>query len=77
MITTRRPANATALLAELRGCSDAGRWGPAQADLWWAEREREKDAAPAAVGDASRDPSRLTVCEIDLKHRLEEPAETA
>ena len=74
---SERPASAGALLAELRGCADAGRWGPAQADLWWAEREREKDAAPPAECDASRDPSRLTVCEIDLKRRLEEQTETA
>jgi hypothetical protein len=58
-----RPQSALAVAERLRACRDAGRWGEAEAERWWAELPDHPKSEPAsAIG--------LTLCCADVKDRL-------
>jgi serine/threonine-protein kinase len=62
-----RPQSALILAGLLRTCRDAGRWGEAEAEAWWA-------ALPAsAKTEPPRTPIGLTLCCADVKDRLRKP----
>lgn len=62
-----RPQSALILAGQLRTCRDAGRWGEAEAEAWWA-------ALPAsAKTEPPRTPIGLTLCCADVKDRLRKP----
>jgi len=59
-----RPQSAGELAEQLRACRDAGRWGEADADGWWARLPEHPRSEPvrAAAG--------MTLCCADVKDRL-------
>ena len=67
---SQRPPSAAALAEALRSCSDAGVWKASDAERWWSEAEQPAPSSPPS--EPSGEPSRLTVCAIDLKRRLAE-----
>jgi serine/threonine-protein kinase len=59
-----RPQSALQVAERLRACRDAGRWGEAEAEHWWAELpdNPKSDHARPEIG--------LTLCCADVKDRL-------
>jgi eukaryotic-like serine/threonine-protein kinase len=61
---TARPQTALELSQRLSGCRDAGLWGEAEAERWWAELPHHPRSEPA------RPVTGLTLCCADVKDRL-------
>jgi serine/threonine protein kinase len=59
-----RPQTALEVSQRLRGCRDAGLWGEAEAERWWAEVAHHPRSEPA------RPVAGLTLCCADVKDRL-------
>jgi hypothetical protein len=72
---SQRFDSAAALLEALQTCADAGGWGAADAERWWADSEVPVPSEPTAA--ASGEQPRLTVCAVDLKRRLAERQRSA
>jgi eukaryotic-like serine/threonine-protein kinase len=66
-----RPQTARELAERLRASRDAGRWGEAEAERWWAELPEHPRSEPAQASIG------LTLCCADVKDRLRsaEPAQ--
>jgi serine/threonine-protein kinase len=65
-----RPESAEALDRLLASCRDAGSWGDAEAEAWWASAP-SMSTPVAAHSPASGEQTRRTVCCVDIEERLE------
>ncbi len=59
-----RPQSAFELMTMLRGCTDAGKWGEADAERWWHALPQSSKAGPPGTPDG-----RTLLC-ADVKDRL-------
>jgi serine/threonine protein kinase len=72
---SQRPASASALAEALQACADGQRWGPVEAERWWAEVEKSPPSEPVLQPRGAQ--PCMTVCAVDLKRRLAERQRSA